>query len=71
MHSLRFIDFETHTSSIRLEIPFWETIDKLAGGKDHWQYWAKEQLKAKPKTCNMTSWLRQASHNALVHKVYA
>jgi predicted DNA-binding ribbon-helix-helix protein len=71
MNSLRFIDFDTHTSSIRLELPFWETIDGLAGGRCNWQLWAKEQLKSKPKNCGMTSWLRQMSHNALVHKLYA
>jgi len=60
----RFIDLETHTTSIELELIFWDTIDQIAADTGCWQDWVKEKLKAKPMSVGRASYLRQIAHQS-------
>ena len=60
----RFINLETHTTSIELEIIFWDTIEQLAADTGCWQDWVKEKLRDKPSSVGRASYLRQIAHQA-------
>jgi predicted DNA-binding ribbon-helix-helix protein len=69
MPSKRFINLETHTTSIELERTFWDTIDRLSAESGRWQDWVKEKLKAKPKSVGRASYLRQLAHQAVLNEI--
>jgi predicted DNA-binding ribbon-helix-helix protein len=49
-----------HTT-VSLEPGFWQAIDNLSNG--NWQLWAKRQLRKKPGSVGMASWLRVCALN--------
>ena len=68
MPSKRFINLETHTTSIELERTFWDTIDSLAAS-GRWQDWVIEKLKDKPQSVGRASYLRQLAHQSLLNEI--